>query len=143
MARLLHRRLQRLESKVSSAASVSELNCLVVHLLDTLAAHKAGGTVYKATDREVDLFAAIGVLQHADRQAASIEGVHDLPSGARVTWARKAGSYTLYTTGRAEFDDLSESFMHPFVERMPAESQPAREEELGDLLELSGGGGGR
>lgn len=131
----LKRRLEKLEGQDTPLGP--EPNLLARHLVEALRSNRLTNTRYPATDREINLLAAMSAYRDSGKEPAELEGVYELPSGAEIHWVRNDGlgvHHDIYVTPRAELEDLSED-IRLYVERMAAEKQAYREERLAVLLD--------
>lgn len=132
----LKRRLEKLEEHDDPVGP--EPSLLARHLIEALHSNKLTGTRYPATDREINLLAAMRTYRDSGKGATDLEGVYELPSGAEIHWVSYGDGHHIYITPRAELEDLSED-IRPYVERMAAEKQPHRDERLAELLDRDSG----
>jgi hypothetical protein len=127
------RRLKRLEERIGGEAEEPArhyLNYLTMHLLETIQVHKWGGSVYQATDQELNI---VGMLAASNELPEGV-GVYTFPSGATVTLTPASGRVRAEGSGRIEVEDLPEG-IRPYFARMDPAKQPERERQLYELLE--------
>jgi hypothetical protein len=128
----LNGRVRRLEGRLGSEAAEPQRNYLIWHVLETIQIHKWGGSVYQATDRELNI---VGMLV-ASNELPDGAGVYTFPSGATVTLTRTGDGESIQAegAGRVEVEDLPEGIRRYFA-RMDPTKQPERERQLYELLE--------
>jgi hypothetical protein len=128
----LNGRVKRLEALApevspSSAGVAQRRSYMVRHVLDVIQVHKWGGSVYDATDAELN---TIGMLYAGNEVAGDgFPGVYEFPSGATITFPEPGKAYI---TGRVEVEDLPEG-LRQYLVRMDPAKQPARLRQLDEL----------